>query len=198
MLGLYHTVRSPIHAAPAWLKLGGLGTVLAVMTWRSDTVTVAAGVVLTAGLYLGARIPLRLGWSQLRPACWLLLAAGGFQVVTAGLTAAALTTGQLAVAVALASLLSLTTRVGDLLDVLDRLLSPLQRVGVDTSQVSLLLALTIRCLPFVSTIVGEVRLAQQARGLPPDPARTMATATVRTLRAADRLAEALAVRGLAE
>jgi biotin transport system permease protein len=196
--GLYHAGRSPLHTAPAWVKLLGLAIVLAVVTWRADAPAVAVAVPATAALYGLARIPWRIALDQLRPALWLLAVTFGFQLVTAGPVRAGIVAGQLALAVALAALLSLTTRVSDMLDVVERILGPLRWIGVDVMQVALLLALTIRCIPFVAGLLGEVRQARQARGLSPDPVTIVGATAVRTLRASDRLAEALAARGLAE
>lgn len=196
--GLYHAGRSPLHAAPAWAKLLGLAIVLAVVTWRADPVAVVGAVLATPALYALARIPWRIAIDQLRPALWLLAVTCGFQLVTAGPVRAGIVLGQLGVAIALAALLTLTTRVSEMLDVVERVLFPLRWIGVDVTQVALLLALTIRCVPFVAGMLGEVRQARQARGLSPDPVTILGATAVRTLRASDRLAEALAARGLAE
>jgi biotin transport system permease protein len=196
--GIYHPGHSPVHAAPAWLKLVALAAALGVVAWRGDVVSVGTAAGATVVVFAVAGVPWRLALAQLRPALWLLAVAGAFQLVTAGPERAAVVGGQLAVAIALASLLSLTTRVSAVLDVLERALLPLRWVGVEVAQVALLLALTIRCVPFVAGMLGEVRQARQARGLGPDPVATVSGTVVRTLRAADRLAEAIAARGLAD
>ena len=51
--------------------------------------------------------------------------------------------------------MTLTTRVTEMLDVLQRLLRPLRRFGVDPDRVGLVLALTIRCIPLLVGIVRE-------------------------------------------
>lgn len=196
--GLYLPRRSPLHAAPAGLKLLVLGAALGLLAWRAEPVVVGAAALGTAALYALARIPWRVAWGQLRPAVWLLLVAAAFQLATAGAGRAGVVAGQLGVAVALAALLTLTTRVSAVLDALERALAPLRAIGVDPGQVSLLLALTVRCIPFVAGMLGEARQARQARGLGPDPVATVSATAVRTLRASDRLAEAIAARGLAE
>lgn len=196
--GLYQPGRSLLHRAPAWLKLAALAMALAVLAWRADPPSVVVAALATAMLYALARVPWRVAWTQLRPALWLLLVAAGFQVVTAGPWRAGVVAGQLGVAIALAALLTLTTRVTAVLDALERILSPLRLAGLDPRHASLLLALTIRCIPFVAGMLVEARQARQARGLGPDPVSTVSATAVRTLRAADRLAEALAARGLAE
>jgi biotin transport system permease protein len=105
-------------------------------------------------------------------------------------------TGGLLVSVALAGLVTLTTRVTDMLDALMRVLGPVQRVGVDPARIALLLALTIRCVPMLAAIVTSVREAQVARGAGRNPLALAVPVVVRTLRAADALGEALTARGL--
>ena len=57
--------------------------------------------------------------------------------------------GSLLLTVAIAALVTLTTRVTEMLDVCQRLLRPLRRFGVDPDRAGLVLALTIRCIPLL-------------------------------------------------
>jgi biotin transport system permease protein len=114
----------------------------------------------------------------------------------AGPVTALVTVGSLVVAVALAGLVTVTTRVSAMLDVVARLAAPLARVGVDPDRVGLMLALGIRAVPVVAGLAAEVREAHRARGLPPDPRTYAVPLVVRTLREADAVGEALAARGL--
>ena len=63
--------------------------------------------------------------------------------------------GSLLLTVAIAALVTLTTRVTEMLDVCQRLLRPLRRFGVDPDRVGLVLALTIRCIPLLVDIVAR-------------------------------------------
>jgi biotin transport system permease protein len=105
-------------------------------------------------------------------------------------------TGRLVVAVVLAGLVTLTTRVVDLLDVFERVLGPFRRVGVDAERVALMLALAIRTVPVVAGLAEEVRDAQRARGIGASPRAFAVPFVVRSLRHADALGEALIARGL--
>jgi biotin transport system permease protein len=90
----------------------------------------------------------------------------------------------------------LTTRVVDLLEVLEWLLGPFRRLGVDPERVALVLALAIRAVPVVAGLAGQVRDAQRARGLTASPRAYAVPLVVRSLRHADALGEALVARGL--
>lgn len=179
------------HRCPAGVKLLLLA-VLLVVTLRYPV----AMLVPTAALYVLARIPWRVAWSSVRPLWILLLVTGVFQVLTLGWHRAVDVVCGLLVSVALAGLVTLTTRVDAMLDVLARMLRPLRRVGVDPFRVALLLALTIRCVPMLAGIVSSVREAQLARGAGRNPLALAVPVVVRTLRAADALGEALTARGL--
>ena len=110
------------------------------------------------------------GWSplvaleQVRPLRWLLLVLVPFQVWTAGWEAALVVVGTLVVAVAAACLVTLTTRVSDLLDTLVRLLAPLRLAGFDPERAGLALALAVRSVPVIGAAAREVADARRARG----------------------------------
>jgi biotin transport system permease protein len=104
--------------------------------------------------------------------------------------------GTLVIAVAGAALISLTTRVTDLLDVVSRLLEPARALGIDPERVALLLALTIRAVPVIAGTFHEARDARRARGLERSTRALVTPIVVRTIRHADRVGDALAARGV--
>jgi biotin transport system permease protein len=125
----------------------------------------------------------------------MLLLAVPIQALLAGWLVAGLMAGRLLVAVALATLFTLTTTVTAVLEAFDRLLRPFRR-WIDTERVGLLVALTIRCIPLVTEIVREVLEARKARGTRGTLRALAVPVIVRSLYAADALGEALAARGV--
>ncbi|MGZ4642259.1 MAG: energy-coupling factor transporter transmembrane component T family protein, partial [Blastococcus sp.] len=99
MLSLYVPGRSPVHRAPAGLKLAVLAALGAGLfaTARLDLVGGVFVAVLGVGL-LGARLPIRVLTSQVRPVWIWLVALFAFHL---------LVTGPLAGAVAVVRLLAL-------------------------------------------------------------------------------------------
>lgn len=87
------------------------------------------------------------------------------QAFTVGWQAGLVTVLRFGVMILLASLVTLTTRVSDLLATLERATLPLARVGVNPAKVSLAISLTIRFIPVVVQVVSDVRDAQRARGI---------------------------------
>jgi biotin transport system permease protein len=119
-----------------------------------------------------------------------------FQWWTAGWEMAISVVGTLVVAVTGASLITLTTRVTDLLDVIARVLRPARRIGIDAERVALLLALTIRAVPVIAATLNEARDARRARGLERSTRALVTPVVLRTIRHADRVGDALAARGV--
>jgi biotin transport system permease protein len=194
--GLYAPGSSVLHRAPAGIKLAGLAALLTVLVVREDLVAVVAGALLALVGYAVARVGARVALAQVWPLRWFVLVLVAVQLWLAGPQRAVVTAGGLVVAVALAGLVTVTTRVSAMLAAFTRALGPLRRLGVDPERVALVLALAVRAVAVVSDLAREVREAHAARGLPPDPRTYAAPLVVRTLRQADALGEALAARGL--
>jgi len=165
------------------------------VAWQSP-IMVLVGFVLVSGLYgiggFGVQTLVRQVW----PLRWVVLLLLPFQWWTAGWQAAVVVVGTLVVAVVGAALISLTTRVTDLLEVIARLLQPARAIGVDPDRVALLLALTIRAVPIIAATLHEAGDARRARGLERSTRALLTPIVVRTIRNADRVGDALAARGV--
>ncbi|MGW0025871.1 energy-coupling factor transporter transmembrane component T family protein [Rhodococcus sp. NPDC003383] len=196
-LGPYHPATTPLHRLPAGPKLVVTAAAIVALTLWIDrpwqVLPVAAAV---AGLYAMARIPVRLAVVQLRPLLWMLAFIGVFQVVVAGWERAVVVCGSLLLAVALAALVTLTTRVTDMLDAIVAGLGPLRRVGVNPERIGLVLVMTIRCIPLLGELVTQVSDARKARGLGFSLRALVVPVVVGALRSADAMGEALSARGV--
>jgi biotin transport system permease protein len=194
-IGLYQPGHSVLHRLPAGFKLLAMlvavvGVVLLRQWWQ---LAIAAAAV--AGLYAVARIPVRIVWVQLRPLRYVIVLVAALQCWLSGWHAAVMVCGTILVTVALAALLTLTTRVSAMLDAVGVALRPLRRLGVDPDRIGLLLAMTIRCIPLVAGIVAAVSEARKARGLGFSLVALAAPVVIRSLRSADALGDALIARG---
>ncbi|WP_327115641.1 energy-coupling factor transporter transmembrane protein EcfT [Nocardia sp. NBC_01730] len=197
MIGMYLPGDSLLHRMPAGLKLVLLivSIVTATVFVHSPPQVGVAGVVV-AGLLAVAGIPVKVALAQLRPVVWLVLIIAVFQALITSPARAVVVCGVLLISVALAALVTLTTRVTDLLDTVTRALGPLRKVGVDPDRVGLLLALAIRCVPLLAGIVHDVAQARRARGLQWSMTALATPVLVRALRTADAMGDALAARGV--
>lgn len=197
VLGTYQPRTTPLHRLPAGLKLLGLGAVIALMTVFVDSplrlVAATAGVLL---LYAVAGIGARAAATQLRPVLWVVAFVFGFQLLFTDWRRAVVVCGILLLSVALAAVVTATTRTTDMLAALTAAMRPLARIGFPVEQVALALALAIRAIPLMVETVRQVEEARRARGLRFSPRIVVAPVVVAALRTADGFAEALIARGL--
>ncbi|MFQ6330030.1 energy-coupling factor transporter transmembrane component T family protein [Nocardia sp. CWNU-33] len=197
MIGVYLPGDSLLHRMPAGSKLVLLITSIVTATvFVRGPVAVAVVGVLVAGLFAMAGVPWKVVVAQLRPMVWMLLIIAVFQVLITSPARAVVVCGVLLISVALAALVTLTTRVTDMLDAVTRALGPLRKVGVDPERIGLLLALAIRCVPLLTEIVHDVAEARRARGLQWSMTALVTPVLVRALRTADAMGDALAARGV--
>ncbi|WP_072805622.1 energy-coupling factor transporter transmembrane component T family protein [Rhodococcoides yunnanense] len=197
MIGLYRPGNSVLHRLPAGVKLLLLiaSILVATITVRTP-LEVGIVAVMVAALFAVARIPATVALAQLRPIVWMLLIIGVFQVIITSPARAIVVCGLLLISVALAAVFTLTTRVSDMLDTVTRALEPTRRLGVDPERIGLMLALAIRCIPLLATIVHEVAEARKARGLQWSMTALASPVLVRALRTADAMGDALVARGV--
>lgn len=196
MIGLYRPGTSLLHRTPAgpllvMLLVGTTALVLA----RSPQAVIVAAVIAGAG-YVVAGVPASVAIAQLWPLRWFAVVLVPLQWFTGGWRQVVVVVGTMVVTVAAAALVTLTTRVSDMLDACVRLLRPLRRIGVDAERVALVLALTVRAVPVLADTFAQARDARRARGLERSPRALLVPLVLRTLRHADRLGEALAARGV--
>jgi biotin transport system permease protein len=116
------------------------------------------------------------------------------QWLTTGATAAAIVVLRLVALIMLATLVTLTTRVSDMVGVIERALLPLARLGIRTDKVSLAISMTLRFIPLLAEVAHQVREAQRARGLERNLLALGLPVLVRALHTAEQVAEALDAR----
>ena len=195
--GLYYPGHSVLHRLPAGAKLLAVAAlILALTLWIRQPWQVLPALALAVLAYAAARIPPRLAAVQLRPLVWMLAIIAAFQVLVAGWERAVVICGSLLVAVALAALVTLTTRTTEMLDAIVRAARPLARVGVDPDRVGLVLVMTVRAIPLIGTVVTRVTEARKARGLGFSLRALVVPVVVGALRTAEAMGEALAARGV--
>ncbi|WP_327092618.1 energy-coupling factor transporter transmembrane protein EcfT [Nonomuraea sp. NBC_01738] len=195
MTGDYVPGRSPLHRLPAGWKLLGLALVCTALL-LSPLWALAGWVAVTAGLFAMAGVGVRTAWAQVRPVRWFAIALFVMQLVFADLPTATTSAVRVVLAVALAGLVTLTTRTTAMLAFLERALAPVRFAGLDPFRMSLLLSLTLRSVPVMSDLATRVREAQRARGVEWSVRAFAVPLVVNALRHADALGEALSARGL--
>lgn len=194
--GAYVAGTSPLHRTPAGIKLIALAVACTALLLARTPLWVGVAAAAVIVLYAAARVGAAAAWAQVRPLRWFVLVLLAVQLLITDPTSAVSLTARIVLAVALAGLVTLTTRMSELMAAMERGLSPLRRVGVDPARVSLVMSLAIRSVPVVAGIAGRVRDAQRARGQERSIRAFAVPLVVGVLRHADTLGEALQARGI--
>ena len=116
LTGAYLPRDSPVHRAPAALKLALLGAGLLLLAVLPAPAAVPAAAVVILALTALARVGARALAAQVRPVLWVLVPVAAVQLWLAGPARAFGVAGAILVAVAAAGLVTLTTRTEALLD----------------------------------------------------------------------------------
>ncbi len=196
MIGsLYLPGNTWLHRVRAGLKLAVLAIGSTALMWvhSPSLLLVACAVVCLSVRWAGASV--QQVWQQLRPLVWLLFVLGGLSVWSQGLWQALEMILRLLTLVLAALVVSMTTPLTQMMQVVAWLLKPFQRLGwIDADKVALGFGLTMRLIPELGVQWQEIREAQLARGLMPSPLTMGVPMLLRTLRRADEIAEAIDAR----
>lgn len=195
MLALYIHRDSPIHRLGAGAKIlisiaGSLAIVLIKPLWL-----LAAVLIAIACLYPLARLPVRAVAIALKPVLLVGAALFALQWIIAGPAEAATVALRILALVLLTSLVTLTTRLSDMLDVLSRAARPFAAFGLSPPKLALAVGLAIRFIPTLLQDLQEIqqaRLARRARG---PSLLGIGPLMVKILRMTDALGDAIAARG---
>ncbi len=195
MLTLTSPVDTPLHRLPAGAKLAALAaTTLALFATQSIALMCAALAVIAALHLIGGRRFAAHGLRMLWPlwpfvavvALWHLWAGQAQQGGTVVL--------RMLAAVAAANLVTMTTRLSDMITVLEWLARPLSPL-LPPRRLALAIALVIRFIPVLSERMATLAQAFRARSPRRSGWRLLAPAALAALDDAEHVADALRARG---
>jgi biotin transport system permease protein len=197
MMGsLYIPGHTRLHRTSAGFKLLILALSSTALMWLHSPLLLLLVCVLVCLSVRWAGASLKQVWQQLCPLVWLLLVLGGLSVWSQGVLQALEMVLRLFTLVLAALVVSMTTPLTQMMDVVVRLLGPFERLGwVNAEKAALGFGLTLRLVPELSVQWQDIREAQLARGLTPSPLTIGVPMLLRTLRRADEIAEAIDARG---
>jgi biotin transport system permease protein len=195
-LALYVPGPSPLHRTPAGWKLAALAglSVLLFVVPRLPVAASAMVVVVLLGV-AGARMTPRQLLAQLRPVTWWLAGLLVFHLLVTDLATGVLAVLRLAALVLAAAVVTATSRVGELVVVIEWLCAPLRLVGVRPGRIGLAIAMTLRFIPLIAERAARIREAQAARGATRPMFLMLVPLLVQVLQLAHTTAEALDARG---
>jgi biotin transport system permease protein len=198
LLGMYRPGGSLVHRLPAGLKLGVLVVVGALSFMLDTATTVGMAFAVAVAIHLLARLPVSMVIRQVWALTPVLLGITLFHVLATGWSRAVVVAGSLMILVLLAGVVTATTRMSALVDVIVALAGPLRRLGIDPERIGLLFALGVRSVFVILGFATEVRDAQHSRGLAASPRAFAVPLILRSIRHAEQVGEALVARGLGD
>ena len=195
MLALTSPVDTRWHRLPATPKLAALAVATIVLLpitalpWLAGAAALAAMAYLSQGLTF-ARYGLRL----LRPLIPFLAILALWHGIAGDLTTGAGVALKMLTAVALANLVTVTTRLDDMISV-ERLARPLARIGLAPHVLAVAIGLVIRFVPVLSVKMATLFEAWRARSPRRPSWRLVLPVALLALDDAEHVAEALRARG---
>lgn len=195
MQDLYQPGDSFLHRLAAGhkvLALVGLGTGLFLI--NSHAVMFAV-LVLVLVIYGATGLGFGRAWTQMRPALIILVLVFAVQALLGAWWLGLLIVARFAALLMVAGLLTLTTKVSDMIDAIERGLVFLRPLGVNPGKVSLAISLALRFIPVLARITEEVREAQKVRGLERSIVALAVPVITRMLKMSDDISDAIDARG---
>ncbi|MFN4156306.1 MAG: energy-coupling factor transporter transmembrane component T family protein [Paracoccaceae bacterium] len=195
MLTLTSPVDTPLHRLRAGAKLATLAVFTFALFWTRSPLLPGLALLLVATLYLtGGAVFARHGLRMLRPLWPFLLVVALWHLWLDDLSAGAVVLLRMVAAVAAANLVTMTTRLSDMITVLERLARPLSLL-LPPRRLALAIALVIRFIPVLSERAAQLSLAYRARSGRAPGWRLFAPVALAALDDAETVAQALRARG---
>lgn len=196
MISLTSDIRTRAHDWPAGAKLAGLCVATGGLFLIRDPLAQAAILAGVVGLHaLPGRAFLISGLIRLRILWPFVLVVMVWHGITGAIGQGAVIVLRMVSAVALANLVTMTTRLSDMIAVVRWLTTPLRRLGLSTRALELSIALVIRMTPVLLDKGRRLSDAWAARSPRRASWRIVAPFAILALDDADQVADALRARG---
>ena len=196
MLTLTSPVETWAHRWPAGVKLALLCLWTAALFQMSNPLWLAvAALALLAVIASCGGTFLTSALRLLRPLWPFVVIVGLWHLWLRDLSGGATILIRMGATIAAANLVTMTTRLSDMIAVITRLTAPLARIGLQPATLALAIALMIRFIPVMLQRLDQIRDAFRARSAGKAGWRILTPALLAALDDADRVAEALRARG---
>lgn len=195
MIGLHRPGTSLLHRLPAGAKLAGLALLGTLLMLVEAPLVLALALAVSVALYPVAGFEIGEAWRQVRPLLWIFALLALVQALVVSPVSAFVLVARFASLVLLAALVTATTPVAAMTEAIRRALAPLRPLGVSPVKIAFALTLAVRFVPVVAQTAASIREAQGARGLGSNPLALAVPLVIRTLAAAQAVAEAIEARG---
>lgn len=195
MISLYLSGDTWLHRIPAALKLVALALASLSLLFVQQWIYLLPLLPLLVLAYSAMGKPGRQRLFGLRALLALILGLGIFQGLLMDWDRAAGAVVKMVVMVMFADLITMTTPMQRMVDVLNLLLNPLDRLGNFRRQLALMAALMIRFIPLLAQQWQAQHLALRARTIRRPKLYLLAAFISQALRRTDQIAESIDARG---
>lgn len=196
MISLTSPVRTRVHDWPARVKLAGLCLATLGLFFITDPLVHLAMLAAVLALYAApGGAFLRAGLRSLWMLWPFVLVVAVFDLIDGSAAQGAVIAMRLVTAVALANLVTMTTRLTDMIAVVRWLTSPLRRLGLNTRALEIAMALVIRMTPVLLKKGAALTESWRARSPRRPNWRIVLPFTLLALDDADHISDALRARG---
>ena len=194
------TLTSPretwLHAIPAGHKLAVLCAATMLLFQLKEPLLLAGALTLvcSACLCFGQRL-FRQGITMLRPLIPFVIVILTWHGWTGDVEGGLVVTFRLLAGIAIANLFTMTTRLSDIIGVIEWMATPLHRIGLDPRALAMSIALSIRFIPVLRNKLEVVGSAWNARSPRRRSAKILVPIALAALDDAEHVADALRARG---
>jgi biotin transport system permease protein len=196
MLTLTSPVETWAHRVRPGVKLALLAVWTLGIFWLQSPLTMAMAFAAVLGLVAtGGGTFLAASIASLRPLWPFFVLVGLWHLWIDDAPGGVVILLRLVAAVMAANFVTMTTRLSDMIAVIERLARPLARLGLSPKVLALSMALVIRFVPVMGERLDQITEAWCARARRKPRWRVLVPATLAALDDADHVAEALRARG---
>lgn len=196
MLTLTSPVETPLHRIAAPLKLVLLALWTANLFWIASPAVLLAALALIAALHApGGMVFINHALRMLRPLQLFIAVVAVWHLWTQDIQGGAVVILRMVAAVAAANLVTMTTRLEDMMEVVERVVQPFAKLGLPPKTLALAMALVIRFIPVMVDRHAQITDAWHARSAKRASWRVLLPTILAALDDADHVAEALRARG---
>ncbi|MCD8512133.1 MAG: energy-coupling factor transporter transmembrane protein EcfT [Nitrincola sp.] len=195
MISLYISHPSWMHRVPAGLKLLSLMLISITLFPVTYLWGMVIALTLTLALYASVGKPALLQLRLLTPLAPLFLVIFLMQSWSVGWLEASILLLRMLILIMLANLITLTTRMDDMMSAITPLFVPLRIFQIDPKRIAFAVTLLIRFVPVLMAVIQHLMEAWRARGGKKQIWKLAIPLTIQSIRLSDHVAEALAARG---
>lgn len=195
MLNLNSPIKTPYHHLPVVLKLVILSFVT-VIVYQLENIQILLSFFLATfilNLLPGVKF-LKLAIRNLSPVIPFILFILIWHIFTASILQGMILLLKFIIVICLANLVTMTSRLDDMIALIERLVKPLKMIGLDLSFLGLAFGLMIRSVPNLLDISRRLTLSWRSRSLKRPSWRIVFPLVCSALDDADHIAEAIKAR----